>query len=86
MKTVIEFNLPADREDLDIALNAGALYSALFDVRNEIFRPARKHGYNTKELQDLMTKLGDDGVELIAQLETLFGEILEKNELDGFTI
>jgi len=59
MKTTIEFDLPEDREDLDLALKAGALYSSLWDVSQKVFRPARKHGYSNPQLQKLLDKLDD---------------------------
>lgn len=82
MKHIIEFNLPEEQEELELAANAGALYSALFDVRNQIFRPARKHGYQEDDLQNL----SDKEVDLIHKLELMFNEVLNHNGLGEFDI
>ena len=56
-KAIIEFNLPEEEDQLHTALNAGSLQSALWDVANEVFRPARKHGYPSVEIQGLLERL-----------------------------
>ena len=40
-------------------------------VEQDIFRPARKHGYPDREIQDL---LGENGEELIGKLEKAYYE------------
>lgn len=89
MKATLEFDLPEDKDDLLLALNATKYTIALEEIGNQVFRPARKHGYLDVNIQSLIEK-GDevkveiDGIsygvatELVSQLEKLFYEILER--------
>ena len=63
MKGTLEFNLPEEQEEFEQAVNAGKMSAALFDIRQQVFRPARKHGYNRADIQQLIDKLD----ELVAQ-------------------
>ncbi len=75
------------------ALNADIAYSALSDIGDEIFRPARKHGYPSKRISALIQKMDthleekDPSGELTCQaliglLEDRFHEILEESGID----
>jgi hypothetical protein len=57
VKGILEFNLPEEQEEFDAAAGAGKLSAALFDVRQQVFRPARKHGYSRADIQQLVEKL-----------------------------
>ena len=59
MKGILEFNLPQEQEEFDAAAGAGKLSAALFDVRQQVFRPARKHGYSRADIQQLVEKLDE---------------------------
>lgn len=76
MKAILEFNLPEDQNDFEHAQKAGLYYSILFEVRNQLLRPARKHGFSDPEIQQLLEKLGDDGIELIHLLELKFNDLV----------
>ena len=82
-KHIIEFNLPEEKEELDLAMSGSSFYIAVGRVGNEIFRPARKHGYNDQELQALVNKIGPDAIELIGLLEDKFYEILEEENVQS---
>jgi hypothetical protein len=56
-KAILEFNLPEEESELHLAISAGNLQSAIWDVSQEVFRPARKHGYNSLEIQGLVERL-----------------------------
>lgn len=56
-KAILEFNLPEEEAELDMALHAGDLHATLWDIAQEVFRPARKHGYNDSTLQRLVEQL-----------------------------
>ena len=58
-KAILEFNLPEEEVELQMAMNAGNVQAAIWDVSQEVFRPARKHGYNDSQLQLLLTKLDE---------------------------
>lgn len=84
MKITLEFD--TNKEDGNeeaktaiSAINIDRYNSAIWDISQDIFRPARKHGYPNKELQDLLKK---DGVtETIEILEKMFFDILHDNEI-----
>jgi hypothetical protein len=82
MKATLTFTLPEETDDFDWARKGFDAFSALNDVRNEIFRPARKHGYSDREINALMDKLGDDAVQLIHELECRFNAILFDHKID----
>ncbi len=56
-KAILEFNLPEEQEEFDTAVNAGKLSGFVFDVEQEVFRPARKHGYSDATIQRLIEGL-----------------------------
>jgi len=57
VKGILEFDLPMEQEEFEQASSAGKLSAALFDVRQQVFRPARKHGYSRADIQQLVEKL-----------------------------
>jgi len=71
-------------------LNADRLYSALNEVRQDVFRPARKHGYPDQRIQRLLdqanTLTDADGYgvgsELVSQLERMFYDLLAESGVD----
>lgn len=82
MKAILEFTLPDEQEEFSTAVKGIDMSIALHEIRNRIFRPARKHGYPLPALADLMKKLGEDGEELVRLLEQTFNEILNENDVD----
>jgi hypothetical protein len=71
MKAIIEFELPKDQEEYEMANNASKMYTALWDIRH-LFRSTLK--YNTAGLND----------EQLQQWEAMRGnffDILENNDL-----
>lgn len=75
-KVTIEFDIQDQHDDICVrrALNADEAYFALSDIRNEIFRPARKHGYSDREIEAIFDE--EKHGHLIAMLEKKFHEIL----------
>jgi hypothetical protein len=57
-KGFLKFDLSDEWEGLAHrrAINADRVYESINDVGNEIFRPARKHGYGGSELMNLVNK------------------------------
>jgi len=55
-------------------------FSALAEIAAEVFRPARKHGYEDDELRKLMEIAKSD--ELVGLLEKKFYEILRDRGID----
>lgn len=56
-KCILEFNLPEEHEEAQLAFKAGEMHLALLDIAQEIFRPARKHGYSNPEIEKLLTHI-----------------------------
>jgi hypothetical protein len=82
LKITVDVDDNEDRALLHRTINASTAYSALDDIRNLVFRPARKHGYMDKQIDDLLTELGDKGLELVGLLEKQYLEVLSDNGID----
>jgi len=46
------FELPQDKTEMDLILNAQNMYSAIDDINRELFRPFFKHGYNCSKISE----------------------------------
>lgn len=81
-----------DRKEFARTNNATKAYIALNEIANEIFRPARKHGYPDSALQQMinntMSSFASDGeefnpcLETISKLEDMFYAILENRGIN----
>lgn len=78
-KVTFEFSLPEDQEEFNIASKYSDYYCALWDIANELFRPARKHGY-TGHRSDLLNS--DESSKVIKELENRFYQILDSKGID----
>jgi len=81
---ILIFDLDTNREEFELAQKAGAMASALFEVRQDLFRPARKHGYQDTRLLEL-EKENPGFEEIIGRLEELYTEILIEHDILGVT-
>ena len=82
MPTVmIKFALPEEDAEMKLALKASSYQQALYKVAQEIFRPARKHGYDNAKLQALMND-NPASYEIVGMLEDLFFEIVKEEDID----
>lgn len=62
------------------AISATDAYLALNSIANDIFRPARKHGYNDERLRDAYE---DERIsKIIGLLEEKFYEILKEHNVN----
>lgn len=77
-QVTITYQLPEDTEEMNLAMSAVSMHSALWEIAQEVFRPARKHGYPDRTIQDALDKC-NEGEELIHLLEKRFYEILEEH-------
>ena len=95
----LKFKLPEESEEYRSARLGSKYQIALERIFNEVFRPARKHGYSDKELQTLSERpfISDPkarfnldhaapvGADLISKLEILASQILrEELEEDDY--
>lgn len=84
---------PGDEKDFLQAFHGGDCALALWEIQQEVFRPARKHGYSNDTVATLIRRLNEavdthyaslspeerPSVEdLIGQLEQLFLWVIEK--------
>ena len=83
-KINIEFDMadPEGRRAFADAVDGSDLRQALWDISQELFRPARKHGYPDPALQELLEKKDSQGAEIIALLEEKFFEILRDRNVE----
>jgi len=83
MKAMLEFNLPEENIEFKHAVDGSKAHAALCDIQDEVFRPARKHGYPDKDIAEILEKIESSspnkylGEELIRLLEDKFIEILD---------
>jgi hypothetical protein len=71
MKAIIEFQLPKDQQEYEMANNASKMYTALWDIK-QLFRSTLK--YNT-------TGLNDEQLQQWEAMRGNFFDILENNDL-----
>lgn len=57
MKATLTFNLPEEESEFQTAVKASDMSLALWEIAQEIFRPARKHGYSDQRIQNLAKHL-----------------------------
>lgn len=75
-----------ERQEVVLMLKAQSFKTALNEIQEKIFRPARKHGYR-EEIEELIKKCGQDkeegpyGDSLIGLLEKEFYNILKDYEI-----
>jgi hypothetical protein len=77
-KVMIEFEIDSeyDRIAVNECLNADKAYIVLKEITGKLFRPARKHGYPNKAIEDLRTEIGDKADDLIFELEKMYNELI----------
>lgn len=68
MKAVLEFNLPEEKEEHNLALNGLKYKNQLDDIWQILFRPRHKYGYNDKEIDKLInSKNGEKIMDFLEQ-------------------
>lgn len=79
----LRFKLPEEHEEFEIAQKGGDYKFALWDIGQQVFRPARKHGYAEDDIRELIQKIGEeDATKLIGLLEQKFFEILDSRGIE----
>ena len=69
MKAKLTFNLPDDQHDFDLAIQSGKMYSALWDISQEL-RKLWKY-----------EELNDDEWKMVERIRDKFYEILDDNQI-----
>ena len=70
MKATLEFNLPDDQHEFDLAIQSGKMYSALWDISQEL-RKLWKY-----------EELNDDEWKMVERIRDKFYEILGDNQIN----
>ena len=88
MKAILEFNLddPDDRRSHLEATKAKDTLIFLFDVEQQVFRPARKHGYPDNPIGRRLNELLDTNgatAEVIGLLEDYYWELKNQHGVGG---
>jgi hypothetical protein len=78
MKAILKFNLPEEQEEFTAAIEGANYIACLRDISNQVFRPARKHGYTDGRIEAILRD-NEIGYELIELLEEKFTDILAEN-------
>lgn len=66
MKATIEFNLPEDQHDWDNAVNANAMYLALWDLSQEL-RTLWKYEELSEEEWNMVERIRDKFYEILSE-------------------
>lgn len=83
MKAILEFNLPEERGEFELAQKGDVYKYALDEVWDRVFRPFYKHGYPEARINELIEKLGEnDNGELVCELIDRLSDIY-RNILDN---
>lgn len=75
----LTFQLPDEDAEWKQAAHAQAAYAALWEIAQEVFRPARKHGYMDQRIQAALE--AGDGPMLVGLLEEKFYDILREHDV-----
>ena len=60
----LRFDLPEDQNEYNMVNNAGKLFSALWDIQQEL-RKYYKHGHEFKDADDAVEKIRDKFYEIL---------------------
>lgn len=74
MKATLEFNLPEEQEEHELALNGHKYKIAVEEIWNQVFRPYYKHGYDDSELNDLLHT--DSGAIIVEKLAEIYRKVI----------
>lgn len=80
MKATLTFNLPEEQEEHQTALKGIDYKCAIDSIKNELFRPYRKHGYPDPEMQELAMR--EDVYKFMEMLENQLYVILSQYGAD----
>lgn len=80
MKAILEFNLPEETQEYVDHMNGPKYAIAMEEVTQQVFRPARKHGYpeNSEIAQALKAIPDGQGEDLIGLLEQEYHRIIRE--------
>ena len=65
MKAKLTFNLPEDQHDFDLAIQSGKMYSALWDISQELRTLWKYQQYQTAEEYAIVDSIRDKFYEIL---------------------
>lgn len=71
---IFDMTDPNDREQHKMAVHASDMAITLSEIRQRMWRPSRKHGYDNPYLN----KIDEDNPELFLALEEMFNDICKE--------
>lgn len=83
-EVILKFKIENSDDEAEVvqALRAEKAFNCLWQISQEIFRPARKHGYSDPKIQAALE--GSNGAHLVGLLEDRFYEILREHDLNVY--
>ena len=81
MRATLSFNLDEEEQNFEQSRKGPVAFDCLQQISQEVFRPARKHGYNDPKIAALLEKLGGEGEDLVGLLEEAFYQILRDHDV-----
>jgi len=79
----LKFKLPSEQYEYRGATKGCDALAALWDIQQEIFRPARKHGYSHPKMGALLEgEQADKILEAIGIMEDMFRDILNEHDIN----
>lgn len=79
MKGIIEFNLPEDREDFQLAQNGWKYKNQIEEIWEKVFRPYRKHGYSNDYLNKIIDQNPEIAGIIIESLIDIYHEVINED-------
>jgi len=83
MRAILKFDLsdPDDLEEFALVNKARKMQVALYEIAEEVFRPARKHGYpNAKPFMHI-DDWSEETQKVVSELSDMFYAVLEQNNI-----
>ena len=67
MKAILEFNLPDDQHEFDLAIQGSKMYLALWDLSQELRSMWKYQAYNTEEEYAIVETIRDKFYEILQE-------------------
>jgi hypothetical protein len=77
MKATLTFNLPEEQEEFQNAVDGTKNKYIIDEIYQHVFRPAFKHGYNSR--YGKLQELSDRDIEVIEILADIYREVIRED-------
>jgi len=79
-KAILEFNLPEENEDFDLAREGWRYHNQIEEIWQKVFRPYRKHGYPNLKLNKVIEDNPEVAEVIIESLIEIYQEVLRDDD------